>query len=242
MSSTDTGRVSVVFGVRDGYSGNSLHTFNVERREARVAPSAGYPITEPFKSIAAIDEYLSSDPLPCLLCGRSFRLLAPHLQAHGTSVRDYCERYNLPHSGGLASPSFRKRRSDTALANPENCERVSKIHKLSSNPGSPTSSYRRRVSVVENKKPYPAFECKVCRSTFVPADRRYRALCSKACADKSFRTREPVVCADCGVRLPRSNWDKPGASDGHKRCAKCAKPLRKRGVSGQWLPFGEESE
>lgn len=70
----------------------------------------GYPVLPRAMSIEEIDAYLDSDPIPCLLCGHSFRVLARHLRLiHAMTPDQYRERYGLPYSVGLAAVSSRQR-------------------------------------------------------------------------------------------------------------------------------------
>lgn len=81
-------------------------------REAalRRQPLAGYPIPPHPMSIEEADTYLASDPIHCLLCGRTFRSLGRHLRyTHALETDAYRELYGLPYSVGLASPSTRER-------------------------------------------------------------------------------------------------------------------------------------
>lgn len=64
-----------------------------ERRE--VIP--GYPIKEPLKTQQEIDLYFSKNEVTCLLCGKSFKSLRPHLLGiHGCSTERYKKMYNIP--------------------------------------------------------------------------------------------------------------------------------------------------
>ncbi|MFO1069055.1 MAG: MucR family transcriptional regulator [Geminicoccaceae bacterium] len=68
-------------------------------------------------SIEEADTYLASDPIHCLLCGRTFRSLGRHLRyTHALETDAYRELYGLPYSVGLASPSTRKRFAEVMKA------------------------------------------------------------------------------------------------------------------------------
>ncbi|AFJ48507.1 hypothetical protein EBL_c34510 [Shimwellia blattae DSM 4481 = NBRC 105725] len=67
----------------------------------------------PFTSFLDVYEYLSSDLIECLECGRRFHLLNPHLRkAHGMTCDEYRELYNLPVTAPLAGRLFRQKQSD----------------------------------------------------------------------------------------------------------------------------------
>ncbi|MFO1067973.1 MAG: MucR family transcriptional regulator [Geminicoccaceae bacterium] len=104
-------------------------------RRREVLP--GYPVLPRAMSIEEVDAYLDSDPIPCLLCGHSFKVLARHLQhIHAMTPDQYRERYGLPYSIGLAAVSSRQRfeellRQRVARATPRKGRKKSKpvVHK-----------------------------------------------------------------------------------------------------------------
>ena len=60
-------------------------------------------------SRADLDVYLRGDTIQCLVCGRWFRALAPHLAvAHGTTATDYRKAFAIPAGTGLAGRSTRQ--------------------------------------------------------------------------------------------------------------------------------------
>lgn len=73
----------------------------------------GYPITEKFKCVEEIDAYLSGERVACLICGKEYVALAPHIKRiHNVDAEDYKVRYGIPQSYGLAGAPFLKRRAD----------------------------------------------------------------------------------------------------------------------------------
>src|SRR5690606_817191 len=51
----------------------------------------------------------TSDTVKCLICGRSFVYLQPHLRfAHGISDREYREAYSIPSGEPLAGEAYRQ--------------------------------------------------------------------------------------------------------------------------------------
>lgn len=65
-------------------------------------PLPGFPVTALFATREEVDAYLTGDRITCLLCGYSFKGLAPHVEgAHDMSADEYRERYGLPYQRGL---------------------------------------------------------------------------------------------------------------------------------------------
>lgn len=64
----------------------------------------GYPKSFVFECREDVDVYLSGDRITCLLCGRDFKALEPHLtKVHDFSADEYREKYGLPYRRGLVS-------------------------------------------------------------------------------------------------------------------------------------------
>lgn len=83
-----------------------------------------YPWKGQFKTIEAVERYLSGETLTCLICGREFADLARHLfMAHKTSPRAYRLRFGIPYQNsakkkiGLVGRSVRERRRAITLRN-----------------------------------------------------------------------------------------------------------------------------
>lgn len=105
--STDTGRVRVRFP-NPGRGTRSEHRVRVSDREARTR--VGFPVVEGFATAAEAREYLAEPLIRCLLCGRSFGMLAMHVvSVHGMSAYEYKVRYRLPLSVGLAGTVAREK-------------------------------------------------------------------------------------------------------------------------------------
>ena len=75
-----------------------LNEWKVKARR-KIMP--GYPVEKPFETRQEIDDYLNSDRLVCLLCGKTYKSLCGHLSVHGTNADDYKEKYGLPFGAGL---------------------------------------------------------------------------------------------------------------------------------------------
>lgn len=69
-----------------------------------------------FKSDQEVQEYFNQDRLPCLLCGKTFKLLGKHLlRAHDMSGDEYKEIFNIPWGQALACPSTRAIQSENLI-------------------------------------------------------------------------------------------------------------------------------
>jgi len=72
--------------------------------------AADWKAPEPFQNKADVEHYFAGDRLMCLMCGKSYVTLPPHLKAsHGLSSDDYKVQFGIPFSFGLAGSSFRER-------------------------------------------------------------------------------------------------------------------------------------
>ena len=61
----------------------------------------GYPVTEQFKSIEDVRDYLSGDSVVCLICGKPCKSLGLHLRVHDITPDEYREMYRIPWTYGL---------------------------------------------------------------------------------------------------------------------------------------------
>lgn len=83
------------------------------RRKKEILP--GFPKSAAFETREQVDQYLCQHRIMCLLCGHSFKALAPHLEkAHDMTVDDYREEYGLPYKRGLVCAESHDVRSDNA--------------------------------------------------------------------------------------------------------------------------------
>jgi len=223
---------SIVHFAATNRSGKSASRFSTEDREYRRKRRRcrpGYPIENMLTPQEAID-YLESDPMACLLCGRTFQALGRHVTAvHDMTVRHYCTKYAIPYrlngGTGLATNRERWRRSQTAKAVPGLVERVSQIHRLSPNLGkykAPMSRENLAVRVYMSKT--APRTCPECGDTFRPSHAT-NTYCSKSCAraaqSRSARTTWRD-CLGCGKQLPPSSQHL-----GVKRCRSCHYRLRR---------------
>lgn len=66
-----------------------------------------------FTSTMEVFDYLSSDLIECLECGKRFHLLNVHLRkVHGMTCDEYRGLYNLPVTTPLAGRVFRQKQSE----------------------------------------------------------------------------------------------------------------------------------
>jgi hypothetical protein len=67
-----------------------------------MAPSAKLP--QPFATRREVERYFSGRTIQCLLCGKRFERLSPHLRrTHDVMPDEYRERFGLPWTRGLTS-------------------------------------------------------------------------------------------------------------------------------------------
>lgn len=72
---------------------------------------AGFPKEQPFESRDDLERYFSGNRVVCLLCGRAFRVLGPHLRhIHDLDSDEYRDRYGIPYMRGLCGLSFSEQR------------------------------------------------------------------------------------------------------------------------------------
>lgn len=99
-------------------------------RASRETVMDGYPMTEPFATREQISRYLDADKIACLICGRAFAGLPPHIKrVHGVDAADYKSRFGLPQQ----TPLMGKARLQKAVAlgrSDENIKRLSILHLL----------------------------------------------------------------------------------------------------------------
>ena len=70
---------------------------NLDKRIARRKILPGFPISPRPFSVADIEAYLSGDKIVCLLCGKSYKKLVPHLKRiHNVLKDEYKDMYGLP--------------------------------------------------------------------------------------------------------------------------------------------------
>ncbi len=75
-------------------------------------PYKGYPVKKPFKTMAEVDAYFSTDKLTCLLCGREYISLHVHTyNFHGVGAEEYKSMFGIPWTRGLIAESLRLKQS-----------------------------------------------------------------------------------------------------------------------------------
>lgn len=75
----------------------------------------GYPIELPFKYMEEISKYLEGDKITCLLCGKQYKSLNPHLKVHNYDVKRYQEKYGIPYKYGLCGTATSKKLTANAF-------------------------------------------------------------------------------------------------------------------------------
>lgn len=217
-------------------SSKSLAIFRKEEAERRAKsnPHKGYPKEGKLTPQEAL-EYRRTDPMVCLLCGRSYQLLGSHItRSHKIRVEDYCERYGIPfrwgreetNGQGLATPRHRLRMRESILAVEGHVDRVRQMGKDAPHglraAHWPEAYKAARVSV---SKTAPR-DCPVCGSSFRPKH-SWVTFCSKKCSGISRRgkatrpTNPPQPCVNCGEA------HKPSRKG---RCNRCYRYLVREGT------------
>lgn len=75
-------------------------------KEKRRTVELGYPKEFVFSNVEELNNYLNSEKITCLLCGKKFKSLGHHIMGiHQMSVDDYKEKYGIPFTRGLTSES-----------------------------------------------------------------------------------------------------------------------------------------
>ncbi len=87
-------------------------------REARRVCS-GFPIETGFTRPEDVWEYLNSDKITCLRCGKPYKALGMHLRVHGWTSDRYREFYGLPWRTGLTSSGTKVKFRELGLRNLE---------------------------------------------------------------------------------------------------------------------------
>jgi predicted transcriptional regulator len=73
------------------------------------------PAREKPTPAVPIKKSVQEDAVTCLECGRSAKMLKRHLStAHGQSVEEYREKWNLPTDYPMVAPSYAAKRSELA--------------------------------------------------------------------------------------------------------------------------------
>lgn len=82
----------------------------------------GYPVESPFTCRAAVDSYLSGSEVTCLLCGKEYKFLGPHIKrVHHIDSGDYKEKYGIPQNRGLGA--------EETLRSPKKLEQAQRLSK-----------------------------------------------------------------------------------------------------------------
>lgn len=106
-------------------------------------------MTIPFQTTEEVHQYLDNNKITCLLCGRKFITLPPHLLAfHKITAEDYRFQFGIPFRYGLAGKAFRQASAERMQA------LISKGVIKAAQPGvlwPPRQRRRRLVSLVQNQ-------------------------------------------------------------------------------------------
>lgn len=77
-----------------------------------------YPWRGKFETREQVDRYLGTAEITCLLCGKTYKCLAPHVKRiHKVSAEDYKEFFGLPNGRGIDCAETTKNRSDASKMN-----------------------------------------------------------------------------------------------------------------------------
>jgi hypothetical protein len=128
------------------------------RARRKVMP--GYPVEKPFETREEVNNYLNSDRLICLLCGKTYKSLCTHVRVHGITADDYKEKYGLPFGCGLTCESTRKmnikhgqRLRDEGIFRSPTAEEHKKYHsKKSPSRRKPAYAIKEGIQRVHNRK------------------------------------------------------------------------------------------
>lgn len=84
---------------------------------------SGASIPAPFRTKAELDAYFAQDPLPCLICGKSFTRLSHHIpRMHQMQPDEYRAAFGIPWGRGLISESLRQKQA--AIMNQQRAEGI----------------------------------------------------------------------------------------------------------------------
>ena len=87
----------------------------IEEVHRALAGLGSDPAWEKPTPAVAIKKSVQEDAVTCLECGRSAKMLKRHLStAHGLSVEEYREKWNLPADYPMVAPSYAAKRSELA--------------------------------------------------------------------------------------------------------------------------------
>lgn len=101
-----------------------MHYRRARGAHADVTTNAGKPVGAGFYGRIEED---AEGKLICHECGKSYHSLGAHIKlAHAMSADEYRERYELPRSLALVSPSLKKRRSEMAKT-PERIAQLARV-------------------------------------------------------------------------------------------------------------------
>ena len=111
---------------RDAWANNMclMHYKRARGAHADVTTNAGKSVGAGFYGRIEED---AEGKLICHECGSSYHSLSAHVnRAHGMSADEYRERYELPRTLALSSPSLKKRRSEMAKT-PERIAQLARV-------------------------------------------------------------------------------------------------------------------
>ncbi len=148
------------------------------RRRFLAGATAFYPMEGTFTPQEALD-YLETDPLVCLLCGKGFQMLGRHLSgSHDISGRDYCDMYLIPWSqpSDLADEGHPLRRAE----------------------GLATKAHRRALSERQTPEHRAASSVKMLKWAGTTFGHAPVSLGNRAIQRATAVCHEDLICAFCG--------------------------------------------
>lgn len=86
-----------------------------QRKILASQPLPGFPWKGRFQTMQECERYISGDKLECLVCGRVYEVLPPHLRLHDMTAEQYRQTFNIPFKFGLSAKHVRDRLRTSAL-------------------------------------------------------------------------------------------------------------------------------
>lgn len=146
----------------------------------------GFPVTTPFDSRDAVEEYLKDERLTCLLCGRRFKSLGQHVvRLHGWTVREYQEYYALPLSESLACEQTQAAYSEGTQKDAEWMRQIRALRETDGAYAKGSSAFKRNIASMHRRGGAPPHAL-VCRTCGKPFESKFKEqiYCSRTCSMK----------------------------------------------------------
>ena len=104
-----------------GFSTDQLTQMLIEVSKTLKELSAGsgeiLAVMRPLPESAPIQDWKASigkNEITCMICGKSMKILTPHLKKHNITPREYRKQFEIPAQTPLASKAYRAKRSKIA--------------------------------------------------------------------------------------------------------------------------------